>query len=139
RGMHSVRDLPDDRADLVERETAEALRVLLEDLACGPFDGEEVHSRPCFANLDRANDVRMLHALAVARFAKEARYGGAILAQLFAQYLHGDSPVVGVLRAEDGRRSALADLTLQGVAGDGLSNKVFAWHAANLTFVEGRG
>ena len=86
-----------------------------------------------FADLDRANDVRMLHALAVARFAKKARDRGAVLAQLFAQHFHGDGAVVGMLRAEDGGRSAFADFALQRIAGDRLSDEVFSGHAANLT------
>ena len=85
-----------------------------------------------FADLDRAHDVGMLHALAVARFAQETRDGGAILPQLFAQHFHGNGAVVGMLRAEDGGRSAFADFALQRVSGDRLADEVFAWHAANL-------
>ena len=91
-----------------------------------------MHSRTGFADLDRANDVRMLHALAVASFAKEARDGGAILAQLFAQDLYGDGAVVGMLRAENGGRSAFTDFALQRISGNRLADEVLSWHAANL-------
>ena len=74
----------------------------------------------------------MLYAFAVARFAKKARDRGAILAQLFAQHLHGDGAVIGVVRAENGGCSAFTDFALQRISGDRLSDEILAWHAANL-------
>ena len=100
-------------AHFVERKRTLSLCVLLEDLACRPLDREKVHSRSRFADLDRANDVGMLHALAVSRFAKEARDRGAILAQFFAQDFDGYGAVVGMLRAENGGGSAFSDFALQ--------------------------
>ena len=55
----------------------------------------------------------MLDALAVSRFAKEARDGGAILTQFFAQDLDGYGAVVGMLRAKNGGGSAFTDFALQ--------------------------
>ena len=66
-----------------------------------------------FADLDRANDVGMLHALAVASFAKKSRDRGAVLAQLLAQNLDGDGAVVGMLCAENGGSSAFSHFALQ--------------------------
>jgi len=92
-----------------------------------------MHSRAGFADLDRAHDIGVLHTFAVACFAKEASDSGAILAQLLAQDFDGDETMVRVLSAEDGGRSALADFTLQRIAGNRLSYEVFASHAPNLT------
>ena len=102
RGMHRVGDLADDRRNLVDGERPLALRVLLEDLAGRPLDGEEVHSRAGLTDLDGAHDVGMLHALAVPRFAKEARDRRAVLAKLLAQHFDGNCAVIRVLGTEDG-------------------------------------
>ena len=77
------------------------LGVSLEELARRPLDGEEVHARTGLADLDGAHDVRMLHALAVARLADETRDRGPVLAQLLAQHLHRDDAV---------RRDALREI-----------------------------
>jgi hypothetical protein len=55
----------------------------------------------------------MLHALAIARFAKKSRDGCAILTQLVAQDLHGDGAVVCMLCAENGGRSAFTHFALK--------------------------
>jgi hypothetical protein len=81
----------------------------------------------------------VLHALAVTRLAEKARDGSAILAQLLAQHLDRDGPVIGVPRPKDGRGAALADLGQQFVSGDILADKILPWHAANLTVSERRG
>ena len=98
-----------------------------------------MHPRACFADLDRPHDVRVLNALAVTRFTKKPSDRGAVLAQLLAQHLHGNSSVGGVLGLEDRRRAAFADFVLQGVAGDDLADEVLARHAANLMAPSGRG
>jgi hypothetical protein len=72
-----------------------------------------VHARAGFADLDRANDVRVLDALAVARFAKEARYGCPVLSQFLAKYFDRDGAVVGMLRSKNGGSSAFSDFALQ--------------------------
>ena len=66
-----------DRAHLVGGQRPLSLGVLLEDLAGSPLDGEEVKTGTGFADLDRPNHVRMLHALAVLGFAKKPRDRGA--------------------------------------------------------------
>jgi hypothetical protein len=74
-------------------------------------------------------------AFAVSGFTKKPCDGGSVLAQFVAQHLHGNRAVVGVLRAEDGGRSALSDFALERISGDVLSDEAFFWHAANLTAV----
>ena len=125
-------DLLDDRAHFIDRKCAESLRIFLEQLAGGPLDGEEVHPRPSFADLDRAHNVRMLHPLAVPRLAKKPRYRCAILPQLFAQHFNGDDPMVAMLRAEDGGRSAFTHFALQRISSNRLTDEVLTRHAANL-------
>ena len=78
------------------------------------------------------------HALAVARFADEARDRRLVLAQLLAQDFHGDDAVRRVLGAKNRGRSTLADFVAEGVASERLSQQVFFWHGANLTPIRGR-
>ena len=92
--VHGIGDLADDERGLFGRERDVPLRVLLEELAGGPLDGDEVHSGARFADLDRLHDVRMQDLGAVGRFAQETRDRGAVVAQLLAQDLHGDGPVL---------------------------------------------
>src|SRR6185437_5467354 len=84
-------------------------------------------------DLDRAHDIRVLHSLAVAGFAKKACHGRAVLPQLLAQYLDGHGAMVRVMRAEHGRCAAFADLALERVTGNRLTDEIFPGHAANLT------
>ena len=91
-----------------------------------------MHSGACLTDLDRLDDVRVLHPLAIARLAQKSRNGGAVLAQLLAQYLDSHGPVSGMLRSEYRRGAPLADLALQRIPGDRLTNQVLSWHAANL-------
>jgi hypothetical protein len=91
-----------------------------------------VHAGCCFADLDGSYNVRVLHALTIAGFANEALNGSAVLAELFTKNLHGDRAVIGMMRPEDGGSSALANLALQRISGDGLTYEILAWHAANL-------
>src|SRR6185437_1441122 len=132
RGVHRVGNLPNDRAHLVDGQRSLSLGVFLEDLAGGPLDGEKVHAGTGFTDLDRPDDVGMLDPLAIARLAKKARDGRAILAQLFAQHFDRDGAVIRMLRAEDGRGSSLADFTLQRVTGDRLADEALTGHGANL-------
>jgi len=139
RGLNRVGDLPDDRADLFDRQRSLSLRVFLEDLSRSPLDRQEVHAWTCFTDLDRAHDVRMSHPLTVTRFAQKARDCGAVLPQFLAQYLDRDSSVIGVRCTEYGGGSAFTDFALERVAGDRLSYEAFAWHAANLIRMTTRG
>ena len=113
RGMHRVGDLGYDRRHLVDGKWSLPFGVLLEDLAHRPFDGEKVHSRAGFADLDRSNDIRVLHALAISGFAQEAGDGGSVLAQLLSQNLYGHGAVIGVVRAKDGGGTAFTHFALQ--------------------------
>ena len=113
RRMYRVGDLLHDRAHFVGGQRPLSLGVLLEDLAGGPLDGEEVQAGTGLADLDRPHHVRMLHALAVARFAKKPRDRCAVLAQLVAQDLYGNGAVIRVLCAENGGRSAFTDFALK--------------------------
>jgi hypothetical protein len=81
----------------------------------------------------------VLHPLAVSRLAEKPRNRGAVLPQLFAEDLHGNGSVVGVLGTEDGRCPALTHFALQRISSNRLSNKVFAGHAANLIARSGCG
>src|SRR5215472_9065037 len=91
-----------------------------------------MHARTGLTDLDRAHDVRMLDPFAVTRFAEEPSNCSPILAELLAQDLYGDRSMIRVLGAENGRSPAFTDLALERISGNCLSNKVFAWHAANL-------
>ena len=129
-------DLGDDFRDFIERKRAAPLRVFLEELTLGPLDGEEVHSRCAFADLQRADDIRMLHALAVSSLAKESRDGGLVATEFLAKDLHGDGAVRRVLGAKHGRRSTFADFAFKGVARDSLPDQILSRHGANLTAVK---
>jgi hypothetical protein len=72
-----------------------------------------VHSRAGFADFDRANDVWVLDAFAIPRFAKEAGYGRPVLSQFLAKYFDRDGAVVGMLRSKNGGSSAFSDFALQ--------------------------
>src|SRR5690349_20727752 len=133
RGVHGIRDLAHDGAHFVDRQRPLLLGVLLEDVARRPLDGEEMHPRFGFADLDRPNDVWMLYALAVAGLAQEAGDRGAVLPQLLAQHFYGDGSVRRVMRAEHRRRSTFADFALERIAGNRLSYEIFPGHGANLT------
>jgi CspA family cold shock protein len=98
-----------------------------------------VHPAFGLADFDRSDDIRVLHALTVARFPQKSFDRGAILAEFFAQHFDGNGAVIGMLRAEDSGGSALTDFALKRISGDGLSDEVFAWHAAKLTRQKGRG
>jgi hypothetical protein len=98
-----------------------------------------VHPAFGLADFDRSDDIRVLHALTVARFPQKSFDRGAILTEFFAQHFDGNGAVIGMLRAEDSGGSALTDFALKRISGDGLSDEVFAWHAAKLTRQKGCG
>jgi len=132
-GVNSVRDLTNDGRDLVGGKRSVLLRVAFEKLSGSPFDGQKMHPRRCFANLDGLNDIRVLDTLAIAGFAYEARYSRLVLTKLFAQDLHGNDPVRRMLRTEDGRCSALPDFAAEGISRQRSTYQVLFRHVANLT------
>ena len=67
-GIDGIGDLAHDVRDFLSHEWCITLRIALEQLAGGPFNGQKVKSLARFTNLDRADDVRVKDPCPVARF-----------------------------------------------------------------------
>src|SRR5436190_1980165 len=128
----AVGNLCDDVGDLWRRQRTVTPRVLLEELASGPLDGEEVHARRRLTDLDRADDVGMNDALAVACFAQEARDRRAIVAQLLAEDLHGHVAVAGMRCAKHGGCATFTHVALEHISRERTPYQSLPWHRANL-------
>ena len=131
RGVDRTSDLRDDGGDFVRRERCVALGVALQQLARGPLDHQE--RKPFgLAGLDGADHIRVRHAGAEARLTHEARDRGAVLPQLFAQYLERDSPVHRMFGTVHRGGATLPDAVEEGIASQSRSNERVASHAAKL-------
>src|SRR5687767_7379309 len=105
-----------------------ATRVLLEQLASRPFDREVMHPGARLADLDGLHHVRVNDPLAEMRFAEEPLHRRPVVAQFFAQYLHGYLSVDRMPGPEYGGRATFANLTLERVARQGPPDQILAWH-----------
>ncbi len=102
RGLDRARDLQDHVRDIVEGQGRVPFGVAFEQLAAGPFDGEEVQPGARLADLDRAHYIRVGDACAVLRLADEAGNRGLVIAQLLAKHFDGAHAVLRMFRPEDG-------------------------------------
>lgn len=109
------------------------LGIPLKELACGPLDGEKVHSGSGFADLDGLHHVRMLDSLPIPSLPHKPGNGRLVLTKLLAQDLDGDYTMNRVLGTEDSGRSTLSNLATQRIASQRSTNQILFRHAANLT------
>ncbi len=93
------------------------LGVLLQKLSAGPLNGQEVYSGVGLSNLDCPHHVGVQDSGTILRFAHKTRDSGTVMTQLFAKDFQGYSAVTGMNGFVNGRSTAFADLTLQGVPG----------------------
>ena len=81
-----------------------------------------------FAVFVGADHARVYHARAVARFAQEPLHRDGVAPEARAQYFERTRAALGVLRAVDFRRPALAHALEQAVAGDRPAHVSLAGH-----------
>ena len=85
------------------------LGIPFEKLTGGPLDGEKVHSRSGFSDLQGLHHVRVFHPLTVASLPDEACDCRLVLAKLLAKDFDGNDTMCGMVGAEDGGGSSLSD------------------------------
>ena len=132
RGLNRGGNLRDDRGHLILRQGRHPLHVLLEQLAEGPLDGQEVQTLD-LADLEGFHHAGVNDAGAELGLPHEAGDGRLVLAQLLAEHLDRDRTVHAVVPTIDGRGSPLTNHLVERITCNGGSHECVACHGAMLT------
>jgi hypothetical protein len=115
--MNGGANLDDDFRHFFNRQWRVLSRVALEQLARRPFDCKEMQPRVRFTDLDRTYYVRVYDTGTVLSFSHESGNCSTIETKLFSQHLECNGTVSLMRGSVDRRRSAFANLTLDGIPG----------------------
>ena len=93
------------------------LRVLLQELAGGPFNSQKVQSGIGLTDFYGTHHVGVLYSCAVLRFADKTGDCGAVMPQFFTENLEGDGAMARMLSPVHLGGTAFSNLTLDGIPG----------------------
>ena len=106
--------------------------VPFEQLTTRPLDCQEMQPTVGFSDLNRADNIGMLHAGSILSLSHKAGYGCSVEPKLFSEYLECHRPMRLVGSSIDCGGPAFADLTLDGVPGYLRAEQALFRHAAKL-------